>query len=975
MKLELNDSLHGFRLILRERVKETQAETLMFEHEKTGAQLMFMDCEDDNKVFSITLRTPPANDRGVAHILEHSVLCGSKEFPVKEPFVELMKGSLQTFLNAMTFPDKTMYPVASRNEKDFFNLMHVYLDAVFFPRITEETFMQEGWHYELTDKDAALEYKGVVFNEMKGVFSSPENILDRYLAHSLFPKTTYGYESGGDPKVIPDLTYQEFKDFHTRYYHPSNSRLFIYGDCVIDQCLKFIDAQYFSKFSKQKVNSSILFQRKFSKPKRREVQYAVSKDESLEKKTFVVVGMKLGKSTNQEHCMGMEILSHILLGTAASPLRKALMDSELGTEVIGGGFDDNRAETMMAVGLKGTEKEHETKIIELIFSTLKDLSEKGIDPDVVQSSINTIDFKLREANFGGFPKGIVYNIHALGSWLYDADPLMHLKYDRLMKKIKKRMSEGYFESLIQKHLLGNTHQSIVVLTPKPGLEEKEAAKLRKQLREVKKTLGEEELDQLVEKTRTLQELQLAPDSPEALDSLPSLSLGDCNRESQEFPLEVKRKDGPQVLFHDLFTNKIAYTQMCFDTRSVPQSHIQYLPLMGRLLLGMGTRKRDYVELSKQVGINTGGMSGSHYTFSTLTDRQGVSSYLNVSGTALMEKSGELFDLFQEVLMERSFYDHKRLLEILRSTRANLEASIIPHGNQYVLSRLQAYGSNLGRFDETTDGLTYYYFIKNLLERAEKNPEEVADEFEGVAGKIFTRDNLLVNLTAKGKDLGKLLKHSDQLADAMPAGTSSNQLWNVDAPPEDEAFLTTSTIQYVGKGINLYDLGFEYTGKFEAVKAILRTGYLWDRVRVQGGAYGCSLSFDSFTGDLGLVSYRDPNLGETLDVFDGIGHFLEHLELSSKELEKIVIGAVGNLDPPLTPDRKGAISKTEHLTGLSREIRQKRRDELFSVTLNDVRGFADWFNQLRDQGRICVLGNESKIKKEKKRFQHLVQVFN
>ncbi len=975
MNLELNQTCHGFRLTHRESIKEIQSDALMFEHEKSGAQLLFMQCEDDNKVFSVTLRTPPENDCGVAHILEHSVLCGSKRFPVKEPFVELMKGSLQTFLNAMTFPDKTMYPVASRNEKDFFNLMHVYLDAVFFPRITEETFMQEGWHYELNDPESELEYKGVVFNEMKGVFSSPENILDRYLAHSLFPKTTYGFESGGDPGSIPDLTYEEFRRFHERFYHPSNSRIFIYGDCRIEPCLEFLNEEYLQQFSRKPADSTIQFQRKFRQPKRKELPYAISKEESLEKKTFIVVGMKLDKSTQHEHCLGMEILSHILLGTSASPLRKALMDSELGTEVIGGGFDDNRAETRFAVGLKGTEKEHEGAILDLIFDTLRNLAVKGIDPDVVKSSINTIDFKLREANFGGFPKGIVYNIHALGSWLYDADPMMHLKYDRLMKKIKKRATDGYFEALIDKHLLNNKHQSVVVLTPKPGLEEKEAAKLRKQLREVKKTLGDEELDQLVEKTRTLQELQVAPDLPEALESLPSLSLGDCNRESQEFPLQVKKKEGPTVLFHDLFTNKIAYTQMCFDTRAVPQSHIQYLPLLGRLILGMGTKKRDYVELSKQVGIHTGGMSGSHYTFSPLADSHRVRSYLNVSGTALMEKSGELFDLFQEVLMERSFHDHRRLLEILRSTRANLEASIIPQGNQYVLSRLQAYGSSLGRFDETTDGLTYYYFIKDLLERAEKNPGEVASEFEQVAAKVFTGDNLLVNLTAKGKDLNKLFKNAEQLSDALPEGSSTDEIWDVAAPQEDEAFLTTSTIQYVGKGINLYDLGFEYSGKFEAVKAILRTGYLWDRVRVQGGAYGCSLSFDSFSGDLSVVSYRDPNLGETLDVFDGIGDFLENLELSSKELEKIVIGSVGHLDPPLTPDRKGAISKTEFLTGLTREIRQKRRDELFSVTLNDVKGFSGLFKQLADQGRVCVLGNESKIKKEKKRFKHLVQVFN
>lgn len=975
MKLEVNDTLHGFRLARREPVAEIRSEAFVFEHKKTGAQLMFMQCEDDNKVFSITLRTPPANDRGVAHILEHSVLCGSERFPVKEPFVELMKGSLQTFLNAMTFPDKTMYPVASRNEKDFFNLMHVYLDAVYFPRITEETFMQEGWHYELEEKDADLEYKGVVFNEMKGVFSSPESILDRHLAHSLFPKTTYGYESGGDPRVIPELTYAEFRDFHARYYHPSNSRLFLYGDCPMEKSLQFIDENYLSRFSRQEIDSGIEYQRRFRKPKRKEIAYAVSKDESLEKKTFVVVGMKLGKSTDREHCLGMDILSHILLGTAASPLRKALMDSELGTEIIGGGFDDNRAETMLAVGLKGTEKEHEQKILDLIFDTLQGLAHNGLDPDVVKSSINTIDFKLREANFGGFPKGIVYNIQALGSWLYDSDPVVHLRYDRLMKKIKKKSTQGYFEKLIEKQLVGNPHQSIVVLTPKRGLEEKEAAKVRKRLREVKKTLGDRELEELVEKTRKLQELQIAPDPPEALETLPVLALSDCSRESQPYPLEVKNKNGPPVLFHDLFTNKIVYTQLCFDTRSVPNDRIQYLPLLGRLLIGMGTRKRDYVEMSKQVGIHTGGLSGSHFTSSTIADRNRVLSYFNISGTALMEKSAELFDLYRELIFDLSFHDHKRFLEILRSTRANLEASIVPHGNQYVLSRLQAYGSPLGRFDEFTDGLTYFRFIEDLLKRAEKDPAAVAREYEEVARSLLTRDNLLVNLTAEDKDLKKLSKSALELADDLPESKSADASWEVAAPPVNEAFMTTSTVQYVGKGINLYDLGFEHTGKFDAIKAILRTGYLWDRVRVQGGAYGCSLSFDAFTGDLGVVSYRDPNLSETLNVFDGIADFLETVNLSGKELEKVVIGAVGHLDPPLTPDRKGAISRAEYLTGLSVEIRQKRRDELFSTTVEDVNAFARWFREFRDHGKVCVLGNEARIKKDRKLFDHLVPVFS
>ena len=974
MDIEIGQSRHGFRLTHKENVAEIKGLSLLFEHESSGARLLVIECDDDNKVFSVTLRTPPANDRGVAHILEHSVLCGSRRFPVKEPFVELMKGSLQTFLNAMTFPDKTMYPVASRNLKDFFNLMQVYLDAVYFPLITEETFMQEGWHYELESPEAELEYKGVVYNEMKGVFSSPENVLERHLAHSLFPRTPYGYESGGDPEAIPELTYEEFREFHRRFYHPSNSRLFLYGDGPTEEYLEFLNEEYLKHFSRLDVDSSIPFQRKFRKPRRRVLHYPVSEGESLAQKTFVILGLKLDKSTRSEHCLAMEILSHILLGTAASPLRKALMDSELGTEVIGGGFDDNRAETLFAVGLKGTEPDRETAILDLIQSTLQKLAEKGIDPDVVKSSINTIDFKLREANFGGFPKGLVYNIQSLGSWLYDADPLMHLKYEKLMKKIKRKSTQGYFEGLIRKYLLDNQHRSVVVLTPQPGLEERRAARLRRKLRRVKASLSDKEIETLVEKTRLLQERQGTPDPPEALATLPVLSLEDCNRNSQTYPIEVKRRKEVVHLVHDLFTNKIAYTQMCFDTRSVPAGKVPYLPLLGRLLIGMGTKKHDYVELSKLIGIHTGGLSGSHFTSATVSDPNRILSYLNVSGTALVEKCPELFDLYLEILTERSFHDHRRLLELLRSTKANIESSIVPHGNQYVLSRLQAYGSRLGRFDEVTEGLTYFRFIEDLLARAEKDPGQVAEEFEEVARLVFTRENLLVNLTTEGRYLGRVQKLSSALAEALPSGEAPVAAWDLPMPPPNEAFLTTSTVQYVGKGINLYELGFRYTGVFEAVKAILRTGYLWDRVRVQGGAYGCSLRFDVCSGDLGIVSYRDPNLGETLEVFDGIPEFLAHLDMSPKELEKIVIGAIGHLDPPLTPDRQGALSRTEYLTGMTPEIKQQRRDELFAARLEDVRQFADWFQLFRERGRICVLGNEARLKKEKQRFDHLVPVF-
>ena len=975
MGFELNKSYSGFRLTKKEEIAEIKSLGLFFEHDVTGAELLVLENDDDNKVFSATFRTPPENDTGIAHILEHSVLCGSKNFPVKEPFVELMKGSLQTFLNAMTFPDKTMYPVASRNRKDFFNLMNVYLDAVFYPNISEETFKQEGWHYELNSPEGKIVYKGVVLNEMKGEFSSPESCIDRHLAHSLFPSTPYGYESGGDPKSIPDLTYTDFKNFHKKHYHPSNSRLFLYGDGDTQSYLEFLQEKYLQDFGHMDVNTSIAHQRSFRKPKRKSLTYPVSSHESPEKKTFVLVGYKLDKAINHEHCLGFSILSHLLLGSSASPLRKALITSELGSEVIGGGFDDNRADTIFAVGLKGTEAEHENKVIALIDSTLRDLAENGIEEDMVRSAVNSIDFRLREANFGGFPKGIVYNIQALGSWLYDKNPFGHLRFEKVMRKIKKRMHEGYFEDLILDYLIENNHRSILVAVPKPGLGKKLEARERKILKAVKQKLLANEIDNLIAETQKLQELQLTPDSPEALSTLPSLEIRDVPKEIERYPLEIKNQGDTKIFFHDLFTNDIAYTQIGFNTHSVPAEMIPYIPLLGALVLGMGTGRHSYTEISKLIGIHTGGIRTSHFSSATVQDRHQVLSYIFFSGKALMEKVDSLFDIFDELLGDYSFDDHKRLVEIIRSAKSDLEDSIVPHGNHYVLSRLQSYQSRLGQFDELTDGIAYYRFLEQLLERVEKDPGGVAGQFRQVAERVFTRKNAFFNITSTQKDYRKIEKRIGGTCGILSDKDWNVEEWNLKAVPLNEGFLTASNVQHVGKGANLYDLGFNYSGQFEVLKALLRTGFLWDRVRVHGGAYGSGNSFDFFTGDYSLLSYRDPNLTETLEIYDEIADFLSHLELPSEELTKIIIGCVGKMDPPLTPDLKGKASMIDHLTGRTHEMKQKIREELLSTRLGDLKDYAPLFKKIRDGGHVCALGNEDKLKKSKSVFSQLVKVFN
>ena len=808
---------------------------------------------------------------------------------------------------------------------------------------------------------------------MKGEFSNPESLLDRYHSHALFPDTAYGNESGGNPELIPTLTYEAFREFHRKYYHPSNSRIFIYGDGGTLEHLRFLHENYLKDFTRMEVDSSITFQRRFRKPRRKLIYYPVSQEESLEKKTYVSVGLKLHKSTDYEHCLGFHILNQILLNTEASPLRKALIDSGLGSEVIGGGFDDQRMETTFFVGLKGTEKEHEKVAIDLIFSTLRGLVERGIDTKMIEAAMNTFEFRLREANFGGYPKGVAYNIQSLSSWLYDADPLMHLRYEDVMAKIRKKT--GYFEKLISRYLLDNNHRVDVVAVPKPSLAKKQEAKERKKLKAHKSSLSPQEIHHLVETTKTLQKMQDAPDSPEALAAIPSLKIEDVSRDSQSYPLEIKKENSPKILFHDLFTSKIAYIHIGFNTRTVPLDKIQYLPLLGRLILGMGTQKSSYVEISQQIGIHTGGIRPSHFSMVSHNDRNNIVSYIFFYGKAVMGKLEELFDIYSELLTEYTFNNPKRLVEIIRSTKGDMGDSIISSGNHYVMSRLQSYHSRFGKYEEITGGITYYKFLEKLLEQAEKNPDAVAEQFSETAKLLFTCENMLVNVTSEAVDYPKLDERISALAGLFPQKNGAAASLEMNSVPVNEAFPTASTVQYVGKGANLYDLGFTYTGQFDVLKSILGTVYLWEKVRVRGGAYGSSCSFDRYTGDFGLISYRDPNLTETLDAYDGVCDFLEHTDFSSEEITKFIIGCVGHLDPPLTPDRKGMLSMMEHLTDMTLEIKQKRRNELLSTTLQDLKNYAPLFRKIKDTGKICVLGNEEKIKKSKSIFDQTVKIFS
>jgi len=614
-------TIHGFELIRQQEIPELKTQAKLFRHVKTGAQLLALENDDENKAFGITFRTPPKDSTGIAHIMEHSVLCGSRKFPVKEPFVELIKGSLNTFLNAFTYPDKTCYPVASTNLQDLYNLIDVYLDAVFYPRLTPFTLQQEGWHYELEKRDDPLIFKGVVFNEMKGNYSSPDRLLGERSQQSLFPNHTYGVDSGGDPKHIPDLTFEQFMAFHKTYYHPSNAYIYFYGNDHTDERFRVIN-EYLKNFDRAEAGSAIPLQARFTQPQKFVHKYDAGQETDLSKKGMAQVNWLLTETIDREKKLALRMLSHILIGTSAAPLHKALIDSGLGEDVTGG-LESELREMYFSAGLKGIAVNDAEKVESLIFTTLQQLAENGIDPNTIEASLNTIEFSLRENNTGSFPRGLSLMLRSLSSWLYDGDPFVPLTFESPLAAIKVHLKakERFFENLIRQHLLENQHWTTVILTPDSEVAKQEEAAEKERLMQARAKMNEANLQNLVDDTLELKRRQVTPDSSEALATIPMLKLSDLDKQNKIIPLEVMEKSGDQILFHDLFTNGIVYLDIGFDWHTLPQDLLPYLPLFSRALTEIGTEKEDFVRLSQRIGQKTGGVWTRRLT-ATLANTRG-----------------------------------------------------------------------------------------------------------------------------------------------------------------------------------------------------------------------------------------------------------------------------------------------------------------------------------------------------------------
>lgn len=957
----------GFKLLKKQDIKEINGIGNFFEHIKTGAQLVFIETEDDNKVFSISFRTPASDNSGLPHILEHSVLCGSKKYPTKDPFIELARGSLKTYVNAMTFPDKTMYPVASRNEQDFFNLVDVYLDAVFNPLIYQrpEILKQEGWHYELEGQDKQISINGVVYNEMKGYFSSPDSLLFRNIQHALFPDTTYHYESGGDPRFIPQLTQEAFLDFHKTYYHPSNSYIFMYGDCDLSKCLEYLDREYLGGYTKKEIPSQIQMQPPFTETLDKTFYYSIDNTDNDREKAFLSYNFVTGTSLNAQTVLGLEILDMILLDNGA-PLKKALLDAKIGKEIFGG-YDSEMLQPLFSIVAKDAGLEDKERFISIIHDTLEKLVKEGIDQKRIDSSIHKKEFNLREQDNGSTPSGLIYNMEILTSWLYGGDPFLHLCFEEPLKKIKEEKKKGYFENLIKQYFLSNSHRGIITLEPQKGLNAIEEKRVLKKLDDKKKGMDETQIKNLINETALLKEKQKEPDKPEDIAKIPLLAKKDISTETERIPLEIEKDGAVTHLLHPLFTNSIVYLSVLFDASVVPAELLPYFSLLRHVLGKVDTKHYSYIDLDKEISLATGGI---YFTIDDFIDNKNHTSFYPkfwAFGKSIVSNTDRMCELLNEIILNTTFTDTVRIKEIVNELKSRIERRLLSRGHGIASNRLGSYYSNYYAYNEQLRGIDFYYFINSLITDYEKNCGEIISKLEKVLKLLINKKGLIISIAAGTGEIKQIRPIINRMVEDIPEYDAVPQKYSFNLEVKNEGLIIPGQVQYVARGFNFRDAGYDYQGEYIVLKTILSYDYLWNKVRILGGAYGAFASFSRF-GDVYFSSYRDPELTKTLDTINAVPEFIDDLDLPDRELLKNIIGSISALDTPLTPSMKADKGIAMYLTNISYEDIQKVRDQVLSTTVQKLKECSTLLREGLSHNYICVVGTEQMIKKNSEMFK-------
>lgn len=967
-----------YELVRSERLDDLNSDGVLLRHKKSGARLVLLSNDDENKVFSIGFRTPPYNDTGLQHIIEHTVLCGSRKYPVKDPFVELCKGSLNTFLNAMTYPDKTVYPVASCNMADFKNIMDVYMDAVFYPNIykREEIFMQEGWHYELDNAEDELKYNGVVYNEMKGAYSSPDELLSRYTFQSLFPDTTYSCESGGDPEKIPELTREEYLEYHRNFYHPANSYIYLYGDMDMEERLRYLDEQYLSAFDKADVpgiedESAIGIQKTFERPAYVEHDYAVTEDEPLEDNAYLSYNTVVGTSLDAKLYLAMQVLDYALVMAPGAGLKQALLDNGIGTDVYSS-YENSILQPVYSVIARGASAEQNEEFVRIIKDVLKHMAEEGIDRDTLLAGINVYEFRYREADFGQFPKGLMYGLQLMDSWLYDDnEPFMHINAGTTFDELKREVNSGsgYFENIIREYLLDNNHASLLVLNPKANLTQSREKQVSDRLAAYKASLTDEQIEDIVKSTAALKKYQEEPSSQEELKTIPMLSISDIKKEAAPLHIDENESNGVKVIRHNIFTNRISYILLSFDCRNVRQEDIPYIGILSGVLGLMDTENYGYADLSTQINLKTGGIYTSAAVYSDKKDFDIVNVRFETKAKVLYENAADAFSLVNEMLFTTKFGDYKRLKEILDMGKSRMESMMAGAGHSIAMLCASKQFSKAAWYSDSLRGYSYYTEVCRILKNFDEEKEKVAEKLEQLVRKIFIKENLIVSFTADDKGYGMAHEPLDAFTKGLSDVPSVPEARDYKPEKESLGLTSSSQVQYVARCGNFRTGGFDYTGALRVLKVIFSYDYLWTNVRVKGGAYGCMSGF-GFGGDSYLLSYRDPNLEKTNEIYEKAPEFVRNFTVSERDMTKFIIGTIGEIDTPMTPVTVGARSFGAYLTHMTVEDYQKERDEIINADEQSIRALADLLQCVLDQNYFCVVGNAGKIQNASAMFDRI-----
>lgn len=963
--------LAEYEILDEHRVEDVQSDGFILRHKKSGARIAILSNNDDNKVFYIGFRTPPEDETGVPHIIEHTTLCGSKKFPVKDPFIELAKGSLNTFLNAMTYPDKTVYPVASCNDQDFKNLMDVYLDAVFNPNITkyEEIFKQEGWHYELTGKDDELKINGVVYNEMKGAYSSPDEVLSSQIYRSLFPDNTYSKDSGGNPEYIPKLTYEAYLDFYHKYYHPSNSYIYLYGDMDVVERLEWLDKEYLSLYDYKKVNSEINKQPAFDEIKNVEAEYSITMDDSQENKTYLSYNRVVGDSLDEMLYQAFDVLDYALVSSPGAPVKQALIDAGIGDDVYGS-YDAGILQPVFSFVAKNANASQADEFESIIENTLKEVVKTGINKEALLAGINSSEFKFREADFGQFPKGLLFGLNCLDSWLFDdMKPFIHLECLGTFAKLRKAVDTDYFEKLIQEYLLDNTHGSSVTVKPKRGLGNEREEALAKELSDYKASLSDEEIDKLIEETEHLKKYQEEPSSDEDLRKLPMLTRADMKKNAMAFSNIEDELLDVKVVRHDIESNGIDYISFLFDAGDFAQSELGYLGFFTNALGLVSTEKYSYTDLANATNIYTGGISTGTASHPDIKDRNNFVFKFEVKLKVLEKNLDKALELMEQMLLSSDFTDTKRLGELVAQIKARLQANLSSSGHLVAAMRSMSSFSRYALYQDELKGIAFYRSICRIEKELSESPKSVSDKLAAIAKKLFARNRMLISFTGNNEaycnakpSLEKVIAGFDKMS---AVGNQAEVHFNT----AKEAFIDASQIQYVAKTGDFICEGYEYTGALRLLRIILSYDYLWINVRVKGGAYGCMNTFLR-SGESYFVSYRDPNLSDTLDVYDRIPEYIKSFSPDERDMTKYIIGTFSALDTPMNPEAKGSRSLSAYLEGITYEQIQKERNEILNAQPEDIRRLADLVEAVLKKDSICVIGNENMIKESAGLFENV-----